>query len=378
MKRKKRKPRAPKGAGSLYKQPGCEIWYMQFHVDGKRVRESTGETDSAAARQKLNLKLGALAKGDYVAPDKSRTTVADLFKLVEQDYRVNERKSLKHVQSHWKQVEAFFGNKLARNLREGDFKAYIDLRLKDAARATINRELALLRRMLKLGKCLIPEVENLPENNIRTNFVDDKKFDLLAAAATELWMRAFLELAYASGWRREEIIKLRVNQLDMKDREIRLDVGTTKNGLGRVITMSDALYTLLAECVRGKAPGDRVFTRENGRPVKDFRRAWWKLIEAAGLPGLLVHDLRRSAARSLRRAGVAESVIMEMCGWETREMFKRYNIVNTKDVAEAVRLREQKRIAEISDSRSEISHNFSHNSPILAKVVTNKKTAKVV
>jgi len=64
----------------------------------------------------------------------------------------------------------------------------------------------------------------------------------------------------------------------------------------------------------GQGPEDRVFTRENGRPVKHFRRAWWKLTEAAGLPNLLVHDLRRSAARSLRRAGVAESVIMEMWG----------------------------------------------------------------
>src|SRR5690349_21056858 len=83
MKKRQKRIRARYGTGMLYKQPGCNIWYMQYHVNGKRVRESTGETDSAAARQKLNLKLGALAKGEYVEPDKSRTTVADLFALVE-------------------------------------------------------------------------------------------------------------------------------------------------------------------------------------------------------------------------------------------------------------------------------------------------------
>ena len=80
---------------------------------------------------------------------------------------------------------------------------------------------------------------------------------------------------------------------------------------GQSYAPSDPLHTLLAECVRGKGPEDRVFTRANGRPVKDFRRAWLKLCTAASLPKLPVHDLRRSAARSYRRAGVAESVINE-------------------------------------------------------------------
>jgi len=219
------------------------------------------------------MKLGDIAKGEYVAPDRTRTTVSDLFPLLEHDYRINDQKSLKHAQCHWKHVKAFFGSKLARTLRDGDFKAYIDLRMKHAANATINRELALLRRMLKLGKCPIPDVENLPENNVRTNFVEDKQFDLLAGAAPELWLRAYLELAYHSGWRKQEMIKLLVNQLDMKSRIIRLAVGSTKTKKGREITMSDPLYLLLAECVRGKGPEDYVFTRENGRRVKDFRRA---------------------------------------------------------------------------------------------------------
>ena len=56
---------------------------------------------------------------------------------------------------------------------------------------------------------------------------------------------------------------------------------------------------------------------------------------AIGRPGLLLHDLRRSGARALRRAGVAEDVIMKLGGWRTRSMFSRYNIVDESDLADA-------------------------------------------
>jgi hypothetical protein len=43
-----------RGAGSLYRQPGCKTWSIKFYQNGKCVRESTGLIDYQAARQKLN------------------------------------------------------------------------------------------------------------------------------------------------------------------------------------------------------------------------------------------------------------------------------------------------------------------------------------
>ena len=51
---------------------------------------------------------------------------------------------------------------------------------------------------------------------------------------------------------------------------------------------------------------------------------------------VLVHDLRRTAARDLRRAGVSEGEIMKLCGWRTRSMFDRYNVIDEADLARAV------------------------------------------
>jgi integrase len=80
-----------------------------------------------------------------------------------------------------------------------------------------------------------------------------------------------------------------------------------------------------------------------------------KLCEKAGLDGKLIHDLRRSAARELRNAGVPESTIMDIGGWKTREMFKRYAITDSKDIAAAIAKRER--------AEAENSHDLSHDSP---------------
>jgi len=54
------------------------------------------------------------------------------------------------------------------------------------------------------------------------------------------------------------------------------------------------------------------------------------------MEGMLLHDLRRTAARAFRRAGVSEGEIMRLCGWKTRAMFDRYNIIDEQDLARAV------------------------------------------
>ena len=97
-----------------------------------------------------------------------------------------------------------------------------------------------------------------------------------------LWMRAIIEVAYTHGWRRGEMLDLRERQVDLHARTIRLDRGTTKNGEGREVVMTSEVEELLRAAVAKKKPTDSVFTREDSKPIKDFRGAWRNLCVRAG------------------------------------------------------------------------------------------------
>jgi integrase len=231
---------------------------------------------------------------------------------------------------------------------------------------------------------VVPYIPMLRETNVRRGFVEDADFEKLAGEASELWLRVFLEMGYSYGWRKSELLGLRVRQLNFEHRTIRLDAGTTKNHEGREVTMTAKVEELLRIAATRKRPDDFVLTRVDGKAVKDFRRAWQNLCVRAGLGsfvcagcdrpatakkcecgnrkrkyrGLVRHDLRRSAAKALRRAGVPESVIMAMGGWKTPAMFRRYAIVSSADQRAAVEMLEQAR-----EAVSPRSAPFSENTP---------------
>jgi integrase len=69
--------------------------------------------------------------------------------------------------------------------------------------------------------------------------------------------------------------------------------------------------------------------------VGDIRKAWAKACRAAGMPGLLFHDLRRSAVRNLDRNGISQSVAMAITGHITTSIYQRYRIINEDDLAAA-------------------------------------------
>jgi len=375
-----RKKHSRRGGGSLFRKG--RNWGIQYYrLDpetgcSKRVREYTKQPSRAVAQDLLNQRLGQITRGEAFEAGR-KTTGGALYAALRTatantaDTKDTCRK-LAGLGWRWEHLKRVFGHVLAANVTSRLVEHYKRQRLDaGAANATINRELATLRRMFRYGKqCTppavheVPYIAMLPEDNARRGFVEQDAFDRMVSEAAKdgLWMRLLLATAYTYGWRRGEMLKLRVRQVDLTGRTLRLDPGTTKNKKGREVAIDTSLAELFRAACAGKGPDELVFTRDDGSAVLDFRGAWRNLCVRTGVGeyrcagcdaewtgklcacgsrkrkyhGLIVHDMRRSAARNLRRAGVHENVIMDMGGWKTRSMFDRYAIVNPEDTRRAL------------------------------------------
>lgn len=335
----------PRGTGSLYQRNGSTVWWIKYHRNGRSFRESTQTTDKRRATRILAQRLAEISTGSFVGPAHERITVAELAEGLFRDYRINGRKTLDDVQTRWQlHLEPFFGSRHVVEVTSDLIARYVDQRQREHAQnATINREMAAFKRMFRIGmystppKVLrLPKFPKLAEDNVRKGFLEDAHYEKLVAFCPDAWFRALVEMGRTYGWRISELINLKVKQVDLDAHTIRLEPGTTKNKDGREVTMTATVHHLLVQCVEGKSGDNAVFTRLDGKPVKDFRDIWAKATEAAGVPGLLFHDLRRTAARNLRRAGIAEGVIMKIGGWRTRSVFERYAIVSQSDISDAL------------------------------------------
>jgi integrase len=280
----------------------------------------------------------------------AKTKIADLLELIEQDYRRSGKKTLDDVLARWKlHLKALFGDVRASELSSDHINSYILRRLREeASGASINRELAVVRRMMHLGEREtpplvrgIPHFPKVKESEPRTGFLEQAEYDKLRPHAHELWLRALLATYYTFGFRRAELLNLGVSQANLCDNTINLLAGATKNGKARVIVMTAEVRALVAALIEGKQPNDYVFTHEDGSRVIDFRGAWKKMFKDAGVGIRRLHDMRRSAVRNAIRRGVDRDTVKKMSGHLTDDVFSRYNIQAVDDLRDAAEKIEQ-------------------------------------
>lgn len=351
--------RRPKGDGSIYWIPNSPFAQMKVVIDGKVFKKSSKKTTDNEAYAVLQSWRSKLQAGTLTETEEKGggAKVNDLWDAVKNDYVRREHKSLDGTEQRWnRNLKPFFGHMRAAKVTNQHIEAYIRKRFEDPSRrgqvkgATIGRELGLLRRCFKLGmRGNPPKVRVMPyipqfKDHKRTGFLKFDMHDTIVEACRaetplgELWLEAIFESAYTFGWRHGMITPLLVEQVHIvSPAEGYLIIPDSKNGepVEVPLHLNERLIPLYLELIRGKKPGDLVFTRgANQRPVMRFDKLWRKVCRRAGVTGkLLLHDMRRTAAKRMAKSGMRKEVIKRICGWITDSMFQRYNIVENSDVA---------------------------------------------
>ena len=126
---------------------------------------------------------------------------------------------------------------------------------------------------------------------------------------------------------------LKWRQFDPVNRVIGLE--KTKTGIPRMVYLDESLYEQIMEMYEegSEKVSDYIFTNTRGEKIGCIYEIWNKALQDAGLPSHYTpHITRRTFARNATRAGVDQTTIMVQGGWETGKVFRRYRIVDTKDL----------------------------------------------
>jgi integrase len=368
----------PNGTGCIYarkrKDGSIRGYWIKFYVNGDQRVRNAHTTDKDEAERQLAVLLGQKAEDKPIA--RHQLTLEGAVDNVKAA-KAADGKPVNYA--YEKYLEPFFGKRTKMTaVTTPRIRQYITYRqAAGASNATVNRELEALSFAFTLAirdgvLHFKPHMPMLEENNVRTGFFERREFEAVRSGLRLDYLQDVATFGYLTGWRLGEVLGLRWRNVDFEAGEIRLDVGTTKNGEGRIFPMSDdpeldQLMNRRWTALKPAKPKKRVlafaradehadefvFTKKNGKPIGSFRKRWWKACRAAGIkdrvvmkngaeerhPGRIFHDFRRTAVRNLVNAGVPERVAMEITGHKTRSIFDRYHIVSAGDIREAVRKR---------------------------------------
>ena len=367
--------------GSIYKRKWkdkngdvheSDVWWIKYYKDGKPIRESTESHKETEAKKLLKKREGDAVSGLPSMSQFKKLQFSELLNDLETDYAINGLRTTgdlkRRVQLH---IKPSLGDSRATSITTAHIKTFIaERQAAGAGNGEINRELAAIKRAFNLaieGRKILyaPYIPMLRESDPRSGFFERAEFEAVLSHLPA-HVQPAIRFAYITGWRiKSEVLTLKWDQVDFDGEVVRLNPGTTKNRKAREFpftkdlrailkTQGEKANALLSD--RGIVVEHVFFSPKTGARVKDFRKAWRNACLAAGLaeseeigkrksgkailkitPRRIPHDFRRTAVRSLVRAGIPEKVAMEMTGHKTRSVFERYNIVSGSDLREAAK-----------------------------------------
>ena len=332
-----------RGDGRIYQKPGSRFLHYEFWIDSTAQRGSTREADPERAWRVLRRKIEAARRGDAVAGE-DRITLADLFKLIEENYTLRRNRSIGTMRYSFNHLLDYFGKRtkaVKLGYRLDDYVTH--RRTEGAADASVRIELALLDRAFRLAvkKRLLshrcrPEIEKPADDpsRVRKGFFTREQVETLCghlpAPVADLVLFLFF-----SAWRVGEARRIEWKHYAREDAAISLPAEFSKNKRPRLLPITGELAAIIERRLKARRLDCPFIFHRNGRRVGDFRKLWAKACTAIGIPGRIVHDLRRSGVKHLIDSGVDPHTVMAFSGHRTPSMLRRYHIIDLDDLRRA-------------------------------------------
>jgi integrase len=175
----------------------------------------------------------------------------------------------------------------------------------------------------------MPEISMLPERSQPRGCVEDAEYRAILNNLPE-YLKPIIQTAYLTGWRiNSDILTLQKHHLDLESGCLRLAKGEPNEQGIREFPLTPELREVLAQQLERTTKFERLSGKElpwlfhrNGRPIKDFRKAWAVACQRPGVQDRVPDDLRRSAVRNLEYAGVPRSMAMAMVGHRSDSIYR--------------------------------------------------------
>jgi len=315
-----------------------------MHCPGLTVRVFESGLRSFALRYRYGTKQRRYGLGRYpvVSLVKAREKAIEALRQVEEGIDPSRRRRQHDMQveaicaafirqyakprnRNWRETERILnrefvvvhGQRDIRQIKRHDVLEIMDAALERGASYQANRILATIRKLfnwcLERGIIDATPIAGLkaPTRELsRDRVLDDGEIRrVLNAARLDAYpFRQFVPLLLATAQRRGELANMRWSELDLEARTWVIPAERAKNGKPHVVHLSDFAVSLLDE-VPQFVDCDYVFTTTRRSPVSGFSKALRWLHKHSETSDWHMHDLRRTAASGMARAGVAPYVI---------------------------------------------------------------------
>jgi hypothetical protein len=179
---------ARRGAGCLYRQRNRQAvkagpWWIKYSVNGVARYESTGTEDKQEAQRLLNERLGRVANGTPMLRRVDKVLYDELAQDLGQHYQVTGDRGQVESGVRFSHLDPYFTGRRVVDITPDVIEGYQRRRQgEQAANGTINRELSILSRMLRLGAqrnkvVKLPVIVRLKEAPPRSGFFEDDQYD---------------------------------------------------------------------------------------------------------------------------------------------------------------------------------------------------------